>query len=138
MTLTVRLRFVCVSVYVCVSVQELVSLCVFKCVVCIFTRQRFQWMGHRVIVSLVFGPLGGSHRSTHIHTNTHTHTHTHIHTRTHSIRVCAGPGPDLGQRRPHSGPFHPPEPPAASVLHPHPSSLSLLHARDCFQRLDLI
>ena len=54
------------------------------------------------------------------------------------IRVSAGPAPDLDQRMPHLGPFHLSEPPAVSVLHPQLSSLLLLRARDCFQRLDLI
>lgn len=99
----------CLCLYVCH---------VFKCVyVYIFTRQG-------VIIHMALGTVGG--------------LHTHVHTHTPSMRVSAGPAPDLGQGRPHSGPFHPPEPPAASVLHPHPSSLSLLCAQDCFQRLDLI
>lgn len=56
--------------------------------------------------------------------NTHTDTHTHAFTQTHPTIsfVFAGRAPDLGQRRALSGPFHPPEPPAASVLHPRPSS----------------
>ena len=40
-------------------------------------------MGHRVIVNLVFGPLGGSHTSTHTHTHMDTHTYTHMNTHAH-------------------------------------------------------
>lgn len=42
----------------CVSVQEFVCLCVFKCAgVCIFTHQCFRWVGQGgVILHLVLGP----------------------------------------------------------------------------------
>lgn len=52
----------------------------------------------------------------------------------HTLKVSAGPAADLGQGTAHSfTPFHPSEPPAASVLYPHLSSLLLIHARDCLQ-----